>query len=168
MDGGDYASIAAAIVAALSAWAVARSSSRANKQAKELETRALIETKELESSTTRETLRQQAETDAYERARSFDIATIQRQEAELLRVRGENAHLHIDNRRTNEELQDSYAERDALRNEIRVMHDERAQERAECRRMKLRLAELEGRPAPTEVELNEGYSEPGHSYPNLN
>lgn len=167
MDGGDYASVFAAIVAAFSAWAVARSSSRANKQAKELETKALIESKELESSTAKESLRQQAETDAYERARAFDIATIQRQEAELLRVRADNSHLHIDNRRLNEELHDSYAERDALRNEIRNMHDERGVEREECRRMKMRLAELEGRPAPSEEELNEGYSEPGLSYPDL-
>lgn len=168
MDGGDYASTFAAIVAALSAWAVARSSSRASKQAKELETKALVETKELESSTTRETLRQQAETDAYERARAFDIATMQRQEAELLRLRSDNSHLHIDNRRLNDELQDTYSERDALRSEIRIMHDERAEERAECRRMKLRLAVLEGRPAPSEAELNEGYAEPGSSYPDLN
>lgn len=165
MDGGDYAAIVAALVAAFSAWAVARSSANGNRIAKELEARSTVEAKEIEAKSNTESTRSAAETAAYERARAFDIATIERQEAELLRLRADNAHLHIDNRRINGDFQDIQAERDALRNEIRVMHDERAEERDECRKLKIRLAALEGRPAPTEEDLNYGYSEPGDSFP---
>lgn len=165
MGGGDYATIVAAIVAAFSAWAVARSAANGNRLAKELETRAQVQAKEIESETEKESNRSAAETAAYERARAFDVATIERQEAELLRLRADNAHLHIDNRRLNGDLQDVSADRDALRNEIRVMHDERANERDECRKLKIKLASLEGRPRPSDEELNDGYAEPGDSYP---
>ncbi len=185
MDGGDYASIVAAIVAAFSAWAVARSSSKANRLSKELETKALVESKELETAATKESIRSQAETDAYERARAFDIATIERQTAEILQVRADNVHLNSDVKRVNRENQELFNEREALRNEIRAMHDERFREREDCQKVRQQLAravaegrlDLEGavdidthsRTKPP-IEFHQGdrdvdYSEPGDSYP---
>lgn len=147
MDGGDYASIIAGIIAALSAWAVSRSAGRANKLAKELETQAAVEQERLRLEGTKETTRSQAESDAYERARSFDIATIERQTAEILQVRADNVHLNADVKRVNRENQELFAEREALRNEIRVMHEERARERDDCRRVRMQLVKAisEGR-----------------------
>lgn len=147
MDGGDYASIIAGIIAALSAWAVSRSAGRANKLAKELETQAAVEQERIRLEGTKETSRSQAEADAYERARSFDIATIERQTAEILQVRADNVHLNADVKRVNRENQELFAEREALRNEIRVMHEERAREREDCRRVRMQLVKAisEGR-----------------------
>lgn len=129
MDGGDYASIIAGIIAALSAWAVSRSAGKANKLAKELESQAQVEAERVKAEGAKETTRSQAETEAYERARSFDIATIERQTAEILQVRADNVHLNADVKRVNRENQELFAEREALRNEVRVMHEERAKER---------------------------------------
>lgn len=185
MDGGDYASILAAIVAALSAWAVARSSSRANQLSKELETKALVEAKELETNASKESIRSQAETDAYERARAFDIATIERQTAEILQVRADNIHLNNDVKRVNRENQELFHEREALRNEIRSVNEDRLREREECRQARLRLvrAVADGRMdldrvieidthandpvrvSPSSSIPNDDYSEPGDSYP---
>ena len=165
MDGGAYASIVAAVVAALSAWAVARSAANGNRVTKEMEAKAALESQRIEAESAKESTRSAAESEAYERARAFDVATIERQEAELLRLRSENQHLHIDNRRLNGDLNDVNSERDALRNEIRVMHDDRHAEREECRKIRIKLAALEGKPTPTEAELNYGYSEPGDSFP---
>jgi hypothetical protein len=147
MDGGDYASIIAGIIAALSAWAVSRSAGRANKLAKELESQAAVEQERIRLEGTKETTRSQAETDAYERARAFDIATIERQTAEILQVRADNVHLNADVKRVNRENQELFSEREALRNEIRVMHEERARERDDCRRVRLQLVKAisEGR-----------------------
>lgn len=150
MDGGDYASIIAGIIAALSAWAVSRSAGKANKLAKELETQAQVEAERIKAEGTKETTRSQAETEAYERARAFDIATIERQTAEILQVRADNVHLNADVKRVNRENQELFAEREALRNEIRAMHEERAKERREeyearvrerddCRRVRSQL-----------------------------
>lgn len=140
MDGGDYASFAAAIVAAFSAWAVARSSANGNRLAKELETRAAIEAKEIESAAAKESTRSQAETDAYARARAFDTETIERQnrkiesleaalgerESELGQVRTDNNLLHADVRLVSQENRDLQTELasahrviDNLRNYIR-------------------------------------------------
>jgi hypothetical protein len=129
MDGGDYASIIAGIIAALSAWAVSRSAGKANRLAKELEAQASVESERIRKEAATETTRSQAETEAYERARSFDIATIERQTAEILQVRADNVHLNADVKRVNRENQELFAEREALRNEIRVMHEERSRER---------------------------------------
>jgi predicted RNase H-like nuclease (RuvC/YqgF family) len=158
MDGGDYASIIAGIIAALSAWAVSRSAGKANKLAKELETQAQVESERVKAEGVKETTRSQAETEAYERARAFDIATIERQTAEILQVRADNVHLNADVKRVNRENQELFAEREALRNEIRTMHEERAKERRaeydariaereECRRVRSHLVEAiaEGR-----------------------
>lgn len=158
MDGGDYASIIAGIIAALSAWAVSRSAGKANKLAKELESQAQVESERVKAEGAKETTRSQAETEAYERARAFDIATIERQTAEILQVRADNVHLNADVKRVNRENQELFAEREALRNEIRVMHEERARERreeyearmterAECRNVRSHLVEAiaEGR-----------------------
>lgn len=147
MDGGDYASIIAGIIAALSAWAVSRSAGKANKLAKELETQAAVEQERIRLEGTKETSRSQAEADAYERARSFDIATIERQTAEILQVRADNVHLNSDVKRVNRENQELFTEREALRNEIRAMHEDRAREREECRRVRAQLVQAisEGR-----------------------
>lgn len=147
MDGGDYASIIAGIIAALSAWAVSRSAGRANKLAKELETQAAVEQERIRLEGTKETTRSQAESEAYERARAFDTATIERQTAEILQVRADNVHLNADVKRVNREAQELFAEREALRNEIRVMHEERARERDDCRRVRQQLVQAiaEGR-----------------------
>lgn len=195
MDGGDYASIIAGIIAALSAWAVSRSAGKANRLAKELETQAAVESERIRKEAATETTRSQAETEAYERARSFDIATIERQTAEILQVRADNVHLNADVKRVNRENQELFAEREALRNEIRAMHEERVKERDDCRRVRMRLVEaiaegrmdlaqaididthqkrieLETHDRPRQIEIEthlddnrRDYSEPGDSYP---
>jgi flagellar biosynthesis component FlhA len=194
MDGGDYASIIAGIIAALSAWAVSRSAGKANRLAKELETQAAVESERIRKEAATETTRSQAETEAYERARTFDIATIERQTAEILQVRADNVHLNADVKRVNRENQELFTEREALRNEIRAMHEDRMKEREDCRRVRMKLVEAiaEGRidlaqaidvdthqkrieldthdrPRHVEVEThindNNDYSEPGDSYP---
>jgi hypothetical protein len=147
MDGGDYASIIAGIIAALSAWAVSRSAGKANRLAKELETQAAVEAERIRKEGAVETTRSQAETEAYERARAFDIATIERQTAEILQVRADNVHLNADVKRVNRENQELFAEREALRNEIRAMHEDRVKEREDCHRVRMRLVQAisEGR-----------------------
>jgi hypothetical protein len=147
MDGGDYASIIAGIIAALSAWAVSRSAGKANRLAKELEAQAQVEAERVRLEGTKETTRSQAETEAYERARAFDIATIERQTAEILQVRADNVHLNADVKRVNRENQELFTEREALRNEIRAMHEDRVKERQECRSVRERLVQAiaEGR-----------------------
>lgn len=158
MDGGDYASIIAGIIAALSAWAVSRSAGKANRLAKELESQAAVEAERIRTEGSKENTRSQAETEAYERARSFDVSTIERQTAEILQVRADNVHLNADVKRVNRENQELFAEREALRNEIRAMHEQRARERAkefedrlkereECRNVRLHLVQAiaEGR-----------------------
>lgn len=147
MDGGDYASIIAGIIAALSAWAVSRSAGKANRLAKELEAQAQVEAERVRLEGTKETTRSQAETEAYERARAFDIATIERQTAEILQVRADNVHLNADVKRVNRENQELFTEREALRNEIRAMHEDRVKERQDCRSVREQLvhAIAEGR-----------------------
>jgi hypothetical protein len=147
MDGGDYASIIAGIIAALSAWAVSRSAGKANRLAKELEAQAQVEAERVRLEGTKETTRSQAETEAYERARAFDIATIERQTAEILQVRADNVHLNADVKRVNRENQELFNEREALRNEIRAMHEERIKERQDCRSAREQLVQAiaEGR-----------------------
>lgn len=162
MDGGDYASIIAGIIAALSAWAVSRSAGKANRLAKELESQAAVEAERIRTEGTKETTRSQAETDAYERARSFDVATIERQTAEILQVRADNVHLNADVKRVNRENQELFAEREALRNEIRVMHEERGKEREDCYRVRMQLVQAitEGR-----MELNQAIGVDTHEGP---
>lgn len=184
MDGGDYASIVAAIVAAFSAWAVARSSSRANKQAKELETKALVDTKELENDANRETLRQQAETAAYERARAFDTETITRQatqitelkmaigerESELGQVRTDNQMLHNDVRMTSQENRDLHAELSEAHRVIEnlrsyIRHNPLIPKEVDVPEELDRPLEM---PPTTNPELRrviDNYVEPGDSYP---
>lgn len=147
MDGGDYASIIAGIIAALSAWAVSRSAGKANRLAKELEAQAQVEAERVRLEGTKETTRSQAETEAYERARAFDIATIERQTAEILQVRADNVHLNADVKRVNRENQELFTEREALRNEIRAMHEDRNKERQDCRSVREQLVQAiaEGR-----------------------
>lgn len=190
MDGGDYASIIAAIIALISTLAVARSSGKANRLAKELESKALVDAKEIEANASKESVRSQAETDAYERARAFDTETITRQaakidaleatlaerESELGQVRTENGLVHADNRMINGENRDLQQELaschrviENLRNYIRHNPDALGGEVP---------AELEEAPPPTpkpEVDIHvrrvieevvdEGYTEPGNSYP---
>jgi hypothetical protein len=164
MDGGNWASLLAAVFAAVAAWAVQRSSSRANVLAKKIEADAALAAKKVETEGEKESTRSQAETDAYERARAFDVATIERQSAEILQVRADNIHLNADVKRVHRENQDLFAEREALRNEIRVMHEERAREREECHQLRSQLARAisEGRPdLSREVENEEQrYSQP--------
>jgi len=193
MDGGDYASILAAIVAALSAWAVARSSGRANRLTKELEAKAMVEAKELETNTTRESIRSQAETDAYERARAFDTETIARQdrkidsleqaiadrESELGQVRTDNGLLHADirmvtgeNRDLQTELASAHRVIENLRNYIRhnpdalkgvVPHDLDAVPPPSPRPK----VDPELRQAIDKV-VDDGYAEPGDNVPDQN
>lgn len=147
MDGGDYASVVAAVVAAISAWAVARSASRANQINKQLETQAALEAERIKQEGSKETTRATAESEAYERARAFDVATIERQTAEILQVRADNVHLNSDIKRVNRENQELFNEREALRNEIRALHEERFEERASCQKVRQQLAKAvaEGR-----------------------
>jgi hypothetical protein len=154
VDGGDWATIFAAFCALVSAVLVQRSSSRANLQAKKLEADAELAAKALESDSVKEAARLTADAEAYERARAYDIATIERQSAEILQVRADNIHLNADIKRVNRENQELFGEREALRNEIRVMHEERTQEREECRRVRQRLAHAiaEGRVNPEHEE----------------
>lgn len=186
MDGGDYASVVAAVVAAISAWAVARSASRANQINKQLETQAALEAERIKQAGTKETTRATAESEAYERARAFDVATIERQTAEILQVRADNVHLNADVKRVNRENQELFSEREALRNEIRALHEERIEERALCLKIRHQLAKAvsEGRldlmAAPdVDTHARHGrasveflthdrdidYFEPGDSYP---
>jgi vacuolar-type H+-ATPase subunit D/Vma8 len=71
----DFAAILVAAIAAFGAWAAQRAAAKANL---------------LNSSVSG---RLEAERDAYERARAFDIHTIARQDAELENVRRENEQL---------------------------------------------------------------------------
>lgn len=71
----DFLPLAVAVIAALGAWAAQRSASSASQ------------------SNTAVSGRLQAEQGAYERARAFDIQTIQRQDEELAQVIARNAHL---------------------------------------------------------------------------
>jgi regulator of replication initiation timing len=178
MDAGNYVSIIAAVIAALSAWAVSRSSAKANQLSKQLEAQAAVDSEKIRTDGVKETTRASAETEAYERARAFDVATIERQAAEIMQVRADNIHLNADVKRVNREIQDLYAEREALHNEIRNMHEERAQERQECQKVRQRLAHAiaEGRIDPEHAadldihvdEIHDGYTEPGDNYPDQN
>lgn len=141
MDGGDFASILAAVVAAISAYAVARSASKANQITKQIESQAAIEAKRLEMEGARESTRATVESEAYERARAFDVATIERQTAEILQVRADNVHLNADVKRVNRENEELHSDREHLRSEIRTLNEERDREREECRRVRQRLAQ---------------------------
>lgn len=182
LDGGNIASILAAIVAALSAWAVSRSASRGAQR-----------TKEIEASTTRETARSTAESEAYERARAFDTETITRQErkidsledalgqreSELGQVRTDNGLLHADVRMVSQENRDLQAE---LASCHRVIENLRSYIRNNPDVAGGGVpADLEAVPPPSprppvdhdirraiDEVVEDGYTEPGDSFPDQN
>lgn len=82
----DFSAIIVASVAAFGAWAAQRSAAKANKA-------NLIAASRIE-----------AERGAYERALSFDVGTIERQEAEIIRLRTDNHDLHVEIDRLRERI----------------------------------------------------------------
>lgn len=106
-DGGDMITLAVAVIAALSAWASQRSASRAS------------------SLNVATTSRVDMEKEAYDRARKFDIETIERQDAEIAELRTDNQDLHNkvdvarrEAREARREAREAHAEADRLRVEL--------------------------------------------------
>lgn len=109
-DWGDLVTLAVAAIAALSAYASQRAASKASM---------------LNVSTT---TRVDMEKEAYDRARKFDIETIERQDAEIAELRRDNQELHekvdvarAEARAARAEARDAHAEADQLRRELRSL-----------------------------------------------
>lgn len=102
MDLIDFGSILVALIAALGAWAAQRSASR---------------TAQINTSVSG---RLEAEREAYQRARAFDIQTIERQNEEIKELHEENYQLRDDLKKVKERLarlEDLYPEWERLLNE---------------------------------------------------
>lgn len=85
MDPVSLASIAVAGIAAASAYASQKAASKAS----EANTKATVDAEV-------EIKRADRETEAYERARSYDTETIRRQDEEILELREDNKRLHAE------------------------------------------------------------------------
>jgi len=108
MDWGNWVTILVAIIAALSAYASQRAAAKAS------------------NLNTTTTSRVDMEKEAYDRARKFDIETIERQDAEIAELRQDNKSLHekvdvarAEARAARQEAREAHAEADELRRELR-------------------------------------------------
>lgn len=107
MDWGNWVTILVAVIAALSAYASQRAAAKAS------------------NLNTTTTSRVDMEKEAYDRARKFDIETIERQDAEIAELRQDNKDLHekidvarSEARAARQEAREAHAEADALRREL--------------------------------------------------
>lgn len=111
-DWGDLVTLCVAAIAALSAYASQRAAARAT------------------TINTTTTSRVDMEKEAYDRARKFDIETIERQDAEIAELRKDNLDLHekvdvarSEARAARSEAREAHAEADELRKEIRALQN---------------------------------------------
>lgn len=109
-DWGDLVTLAVAAIAALSAYASQRAAAKAS------------------TLNTTTTTRVDMEKEAYDRARKFDIETIERQDAEIDELRQDNKELHekidvarAEARSARAEAREAHAEADRLRRELMVL-----------------------------------------------
>lgn len=109
----DLASIIVSIIAAGSAYASQRAASKAS-------------TKKVETSS-----RTRMEEEAFERARKFDIDTIQRQDAEILDVLNKNKELNEDIKILHTDNLQLHADNEKLRIDNKILLEEVKQLRAE-------------------------------------
>lgn len=110
MDWGNWVTILVAAIAALSAYASQRAAAKAT------------------NLNTTTTSRVDMEKEAYDRARKFDIETIERQDAEIAELRADNQDLHdkidvarSEAREARREAREAHAESEALRAELRKL-----------------------------------------------
>lgn len=125
-----WAGIAISLITALGAWASSRASSRASTANSKTE----------------------AEKEAYDRARKMDVATIERQDAELEEIREQNRLLREQNDHLNADVKRIDADNRSLHDENRRVLEDNARLRAELRSLRLRMVRLERGIAATSTE----------------
>jgi small-conductance mechanosensitive channel len=144
LESAAIASIIVSVIAALAGYASQRAAVRAtNKNAASSSRTELDKT------------RTEAEKEAYQRARAFDMETIQRQDAELEELRANQRTLNEDIKLVNRENTRLHSEnRDVLEQHRHVLEDNEAL-RAEVRALRMRFTRIERKYPTDEVPIQE-------------